>query len=177
MGKLLLNDTSVLLNLLATDRLEEIVAATPWDYAICTAVQKETLRLYNPDRSKTEEVSLQTFIDQGVLEIWELEQERAQERYVQLASLMGDGEAMCFALAEQRSCAVAIDDRRAIRRAESVIGSVKTISTPEVLMEWENSGVTAQEMVDAITRIEFRARYTPGKANPCFAWWHAVKDN
>lgn len=174
MERVLLSDTSVVINLLASRRLEEIAASLPWRLAVCRAVLKEALFVLDVASGERELVSLQPAVEAGLFEVWEVESEVERTLIVQYAAVMDDGEAACFALAQHRCCAVATDDVRAARRAAELHPFFEVISTPDILIKWESSSSPPHhEVKTVIAGIEARARYRPGPKHPHFGWWNS----
>ena len=69
------------------------------------------------------------------------------ELLIDYAALLGagDGEAMCFALAESRGHPIAIDGERAIRRAKKRHPNFETLGTLEILILWQERNGVADE--------------------------------
>lgn len=65
--KILLSDSSVLLNLLASDCLASVAAATGWQFAICPAVRDEAKKLRDSQSGEMVEVDITPHIDSGLL--------------------------------------------------------------------------------------------------------------
>ena len=67
MGKnLLLQDACVLINLLATDRLEEIARHLAYQFAIASSVAAETIYLRRPEDKSREQADLRTHVVSGL---------------------------------------------------------------------------------------------------------------
>lgn len=170
--KLLLNDSSVLLNLLASDCLEAIAEATGWQFAVCSAVQNETKKLRDEDTGDMVLIDINPMIASGVLQVFDVAEADEQSLYVEQAGYVDDGEAMSIAIAVCRNLELAIDDKQATNHAHRCFPSLKMWTTPDILKTWsQESQVSAQQLSLAIQRIEIRARYFPAKSHPLFAWW------
>lgn len=178
MQPLLLQDTSVLINLLATGRFDEISKSTQWHFAICDAVRGEAKSLWNPDTQQRESIALDPLIQSGSLVVLDLDTDDEHDAHVRLCSLpgVGPGEAMCMALAQSRQLEFATDDRKANRVCLAAQPAIQTVSTPDVLIRWQNAiGLSQREMGELILRIEARARFSLIASHPHFAWWQAQK--
>ncbi len=172
----LLNDASVLLNLLATGCLEDIVTATGLRIAICPAVRDEVKRLRDPESGEMVVVDLSPLMTSGLLQLVDLSGEEEQALYVQQAALMDDGEAMSVAIAASRRLELALDDKRAAKKAREQFPALRLWTTPEILKLWaDNSAAPASQIINAIRLIEVRARYFPPKGHPLAAWWQALR--
>ncbi len=176
MASILLNDASVLLNLLATGRFEAIATAITRQFAICTSVQAEVKSLRDPDTGEMVPVDIEPFFQSGVLLLLELEGEQEEALYVEQAAVVDDGEAMSLAIASVRSLEVAIDDRKARRLAGEKFPELCLWTTPEILKLWaEQSECSSAILCATILRIEAAARYFPPQAHPLAVWWQAAK--
>jgi predicted nucleic acid-binding protein len=169
MGKnLLLQDACVLINLLATDRLEEIARHLAYQFAIASSVAAETIYLRRPEDKSREQADLRTHVTSGLIKVLDVETELEQSRYLYYATELDDGEAMSLALAECRRLEIATDDRKARRMVAAEGLSIKLWSTVDILKAWERIGsISPQEVKDTLTKISSRARFRP---KGC-AWW------
>ena len=100
--KLLLNDASVLLNLLAADCIPEIAGALDWQFTICPLVRDEIKMLRDPSTGEMVAVDITPLIESGMLQILELSGEDEQALYVEQSIVVDDGEAMSIAIAASR---------------------------------------------------------------------------
>lgn len=170
--KLLLNDSSVLLNLLAADCLAEIATSLDWQFAICPAVRAEATKLRDPETKEMVPVDLAAFIASGLLLVLELTGETEELLYVEQAMVVDDGEAMSIAIAASRMLELAIDDRQATNHALRAFPELKLWTTPEILKRWaESAEISSERLRTAIRLIQARARYVPPKSHPLAEWW------
>jgi predicted nucleic acid-binding protein len=178
MKQLLITDTSVLLNLLATHCPEEILSTLPYKFLVCQNVLNEALILRNRETQESVEVDLSALIAKSHLSVVELETEDEFELLVDYSALMGKGghgEAMCFALCESRSLPIAIDDERAIKRAKRRIPNILTVSTYSILQEWQVIGnVASDRMKETLQQIQRWANFHPGPNHPAYSWWSGI---
>ena len=174
--KLLLNDSSVLLNLLAADCLAEITADLRWQLAICPAVRDEAMKLRDPATGDMVPVDIAPLIAAGLLQVLELAGDAEQVLYVEQAIVVDDGEAMSIAIATSRGLELAIDDKQATNHAHRAFPKMKLWTTPEILKHWmDTASISAERLREVIRRIEARARYFPPKLHPLAAWWYSTK--
>jgi predicted nucleic acid-binding protein len=174
--KLLLNDSSVLLNLLAADCLGNIAAVTEWQFAICPAVRDEAKKLRDPHTGEMVEVDITPHIASGLLQVLELSGDEEQTVYVEQSIVVDDGEAMSIAIAANRHLELAIDDKQAANHTRRTFPQVRLWSTPEILKHWtEVSNVDAVVLSKTIQLIESRSRYFPSKSHPLADWWRQSK--
>lgn len=176
--KILLNDSSVLLNLLAADCLASIAAATGWQFAICPAVRDEAKKLRDAGTGEMVDVELTPLITSGLLQLLELSGDEEQTLYVEQAVVVDDGEAMSIAIAAHRHLELAIDDKQAANHARRRFPQLHLWSTPEILKHWSDTGsVHVQTVGAAIRLIELRARYFPARTHPLADWWRSARGN
>jgi hypothetical protein len=168
-------DADVLMNLLATDRLEEILAANGLRGVVCPRTRAETVYLNAraPGASR-ETIDLAPHIAAGTIVTTTLSEDETAT-YVRFAAEVDDGEAQVLAVGLHRGLAVATDDRRAMR-----VGAreeVKLLSTPELILRWaHHSGGSTDDLSQAVVDIEVRARYRPRPADPNRAEWDRLRD-
>lgn len=173
--RILLNDSSVLLNLLASDCLAEIARATGWQFAICPAVRDEAKRLRDPLTGEMIDIDLTPLVAAGMLLVLELSGDEEESLYVEQAAVVDDGEAMSLALAAHRRLELAIDDKQATNHALRRFPDLRLWTTPEILKHWsETSAVSVEALQAAIRGVEARARYFPAKSHALWAWWQAA---
>jgi predicted nucleic acid-binding protein len=164
-------DACVLINLLATGRLESIAATLDAPLLICDVVREETLFLRNPPDAEEprEPIDLAPFITKGVIEELTL---RPQEEaaFVDYATQLEDGEAMTIAIALSRNVPLATDERKARRLYLNSGGSEDDLfSTSSILRTWSER--QSVEVGPLLKLIETRARFWPGKTDPLRDWW------
>jgi predicted nucleic acid-binding protein len=174
--EVLLNDSSVLLNLLAADCLASIVAKTGWQFAICPAVRDEVKRLRDAQTGEMIEVDLMPYIASGLLQVLEVSGEEEQALYVEQSIVVDDGEAMSIAIAVHRHLALAIDDKQATNHTHREFPEIRLWSTPEILKHWAEIGcIDPGVLREAILLIETRARYFPSQSHALADWWRQSK--
>jgi len=174
--EVLLNDSSVLLNLLAADCLAQIAADTGWQFAICPAVRDEVKKLRDSQTGEMIVVDLTPHVASGLLQVLELSGEREEVLYIEQSVVVDDGEAMSIAIAATRRLALAIDDKQATNHAHANFPEMELWSTPEILKRWAEVGrVDSDTLRKAISLIEIRARYFPGRSHVLADWWRQAK--
>jgi hypothetical protein len=174
--KLLLNDSSVLLNLLAANCLESIASVTGWQFAICPAVRDEAKKLRDGSTGEMVYVELTPLIASGLLQVLEISGDEEQTLYVAQAIVVDDGEAMSIAIAAHRHLELAIDDKQAANHTRRTFPEIRLWSTPEILKHWcEVGGADHPTPHSAIRLIESRSRYFPAKSHPLATWWQSAR--
>jgi predicted nucleic acid-binding protein len=174
---ILLNDCSVLLNLLASDYLSSIAEATGWQFAICPAVRNEAKRLRDSETGEMIEVEITPLVASGLLQVLEISGEDEETLYVEQAATVDDGEAMSIAIAASRRLELAIDDKRATNHTRRTFPELRLWTTPEILKRWWDTGSVQTEVLSrVICRIESMARYFPPRSHPLSDWWEKAKN-
>jgi predicted nucleic acid-binding protein len=167
-------DTCVLINLLATDRVPEIVEALAPCRLVCSAVAGESLYLRSMDADhKPEFVDLTLQFDEGTFTKCGIEGEREEALYVGYALELDDGEAMSLAIAQSRNFALATDERKARRVIQENAAGLQVISTTAIIHAWAN-GRNRPEIVSVIRLINRRARFQPPDSDPLAPWWNSL---
>jgi hypothetical protein len=173
--KLLINDASVLLNLLAADCIAEIAATLDWRFAICPLVRDEAKRLRDASTGDMVPIDISPLIASGVLRIAEISGEDEQRLYVEQAIVVDDGEAMSMAIATSRKMDLAVDDKQASNHARRTFPDLRLWTTPEIIKLWaDTAALSPQRLREVCTLIESRARYCPPNSHPLAGWWKAA---
>jgi len=174
--RLLISDTSVLLNLLAAECLESLSLETDFQFTICTAVRDETKTLRNATTGEAEPVDITPLVQSGLLTVLDVQTDEEANLYVDQAAHVDDGEAMSIALACCRSMDLAMDDRQAGNHARRLFPGIKIWTTPEILKTWSDTGrLPAPKLAVIIDLMEKRARYHPALNHPLAEWWDIAK--
>jgi predicted nucleic acid-binding protein len=171
----ILLDACCLLNLYASGRFQEIAETflqlTIADYV----VQKEALfirkRNVNTETDDREKVELGPFISSGLIRVISINSKDENERYIDLASELDDGEAITIALALHNHYTIATDDRKALR-VISNMSSITSISTLEIVKKWsDRKKIQDTEIKQILLNMLFCASYQPGEREPQYSWW------
>jgi hypothetical protein len=167
-------DSCVLINVLASGRAQEIFASSGYSFGICTVASKETvyLRAVDPN-APPEAVELDPFVKSKCLTVFGLSGDAEQTLYIDCAADLDDGEAMTLALAFARGYTVATDDRKARRIFLDDTGDAKRLlSTPQILKEWSQTArLTGSELKKLLLEVSQRGRFSPRSDDPEFGWW------
>ena len=174
MGPILITDASVLINLVASGAAGNILSGCGMEFKVCPDVIREVKVLRDRETGEEHAIGLEPFFMAGMLERIELQTDLEFELLIDYAALLGagDGEAMCFALAESRGHLIAIDDERAIRRAKKRNPNFETLGTLEILILWQERNGVADERMGQLLQSIFRfARFRPAVSHSNYAWW------
>jgi hypothetical protein len=167
-------DADVLMNLLATDRVAEILAANGVRGLLCPRTMAEAVYL-NPrvPGDQRDAIELSPHLGSGILAQTSLSADETAT-YVRLAAEVDDGEAQVLAVGLHRQLTVGTDDRRA--RSVATREGVALLSTPELILEWaQSAGVSTADKRNAVLDIEVRARYRPRPSDPAREEWDRLR--
>lgn len=168
-------DTCCLINLYATGHIEAVLAATNSAWHISEMVMRESLFLRRPDPEAEkgfilEPILLAPLIEAANLAVCTADGDDELALFVDFAGVVDDGEAMCLALAQSRSWAVATDDRKARRIAQA--RGIPLQSTPEIIKTWaDTTKPTPTQLAETLQRIQTFSRFTPQPSTPLSDWW------
>ena len=182
-GALVLLDACCVINLMATERVEEILRVLPYRFATSQLVADEEVLSIRSDPGSPKKptrtpVSPRELESAGCLEIMDVATPEERSEFARFAFDLDDGEASVCALAVVYGGGVATDDRKALRVLEVSATQVKTLQTPELLHEWARRSVAPQKKVrEVLFAIRDRARFYPRRAAPYFSWWQGYLKN
>lgn len=174
--RLLLIDACVVVNLYATRHMDEIVRALDSPVGIVDIVVREAGYVRRggsgDDAVEREPIDLSPLVASGAIQVVKASDEAALQLFVDLTRELDDGEAMTAAIAISRGCAVATDDRAAIR---AIGQQVPVVSTLELIQLWSNHQQVPREVFRSVL-IDLRERgaYLPGRGHPQRGWWEAM---
>lgn len=179
MEKIVITDASVLINLTASGEADEILSMIGLEFVVCPDVVREVKILRDGETGDTVPIVLESHFASGRLTLIEPDCDEEFELLIDYSAALGDGagEAMCFALAEHRKLRVAIDDERAVRRAERRYPHFQTIGTLEILVIWQSEKSISDSRIGiALRSIERFARFRPSVQHPLSEWWSRCRD-
>ena len=168
-------DACCLINLYASRNVSDILRVLEGGLFVPDLVKDESLFIRKEDDQDPtvlvpETIDLTEALAEGLLHRCQLENATEAQHFVQFATSVDDGEAICLALAKCRNWVVATDDRKAIRLAKAE--SINTITTAEIVKLWADFGnATDAAVAEIIQRIERYARFSPRKDLPLHDWW------
>jgi predicted nucleic acid-binding protein len=174
----LLLDACVAINLAATDRLQHIAGTLDVTFALTRQAAAEVGHLrdiINGDLVSTP-INLSQHTSEGILQIIDLAPSE-YPLYLNLASIVDDGEAATIAAAAQRNLQLATDDRKARRLcAERHIPEpLRTLALMHTYTD--TAGLDRDHVREFLTRIRDRASFQPPRADPDHKWWSDHLDN
>jgi predicted nucleic acid-binding protein len=172
--RILLIDTCVLINLLASGEIKPILKAAAQRSLICSVVEKESIYLRADDpQDGLEMVNLQPLIEDGGLTVCDIETLEEEQLYVNYASVLDDGEAMSLAIALARGWNLATDERKARRLFLEAANKADLLTTTSTLIrDWsEAKKIASNRLKSVLLQIENRARYRPSSWDVNHRWW------
>jgi predicted nucleic acid-binding protein len=172
MDSIVIQDACVLINLLASERFEDIAQGCDLRFAIASVVAQESMYLHRVGSGEREIINLKPLIAKGLLETLTADSENEKLRYIELALNLDDGEAESVAIAEARNFALATDDRKARNLIQREGLKIVLWSTCSLLRQWQvKCSVPDEGLKPVLTNIFNRARYRPKLGHPDFHWW------
>jgi hypothetical protein len=161
-------DTCVAINLLASQRWRQILAAGDWLALMPDAALAEVLYIFDNDGERRP-ASLEDQISLGDLTRCTLSTDEV-EVMISLAADLGKGEAAAIAVSAGRGLALATDDKAA--RRHQAVQALPVVTTPNLLRQWAGgTEVEATEISQAIGLIESRSNFRPRRNDSDFTWW------
>jgi predicted nucleic acid-binding protein len=177
---LLLLDACCLINLVATDQIQEILKALPYDCATSRlVVSTEVISVGGAaamSAATEREILAPSYLESlEALRILDFSSEGDLGRFIQFAAELDDGEASICALALAHGGAVATDDRKTLRLLERKHPQVAVVQTSELLYEWaELEGLREEEIGKVLQSVYRRGRFYPRRDVPRFDWWERL---
>lgn len=169
-------DACCIINLFATGRIEEILAALPFHFSVSRYIaDHEVLRISTGGAGQPSRLlSLSELAEVGLLTIEDVRSESELAQYVRFAAVLDDGEASVCALAMTHHGTLATDDRKALRVIRQCATPLPSLETPELLYRWSRvNEVPEEEVRRVLSGVRERARFVPRRAAPHYEWWMA----
>jgi predicted nucleic acid-binding protein len=169
----LLLDACVAINLAAATRLEQIADALQVTFIIVPQAASEAGYLRDIVKGTTvlTPINLDQFTSGETLEIRELAPAEL-ELYLELASIVDDGEAATIALAIHQRIDLATDDRRA-RRLCAERRLAEPVRTVALLHAYAVAAqLTNDEVQQMLIQVRDRASFLPARSDPHLKWWN-----
>ena len=168
-------DTCCLINLYASQRPLALIQAVFRKIIIPNHVAEESLFIRQPaDDDPTQlvpvAISLGELLEKAVIEVVDFNEDAELEQFIQLATLLDDGEAACMAIASLRGLPLSTDDRKAITVANDL--DVEILTTPEILKNWIIAvSPEPGEITEVVDNIERYGRFRPHHTSVHAKWW------
>lgn len=172
--KVIVIDTCCLINIYASQQPSKIIQAVFGKAIIPKQVSEESLFIKQPADDEPEqlvsvEINFKELVECGVIEVVDF-QGMELEQFIQLATLLDDGEAACLTVASSRALLLATDDRKAIKVANDL--NIEVLTTPEILMSWIVATLPKpEEIAKVIDNIERFGHFKPHHTSSHAEWW------
>jgi predicted nucleic acid-binding protein len=163
----LLVDACVLINLCASDEMDEIVRANGVELLATEEAAAESL--YIERAGHQVRIDIELLVARGVLRVVAVDDDELFNM-VEFATELDEGEAATLAVAVGRHLPIATDDRGALRFLIRRELDVEVRRTSDLLRTWASAKSTAA-VEEVLRRIESDASFRPGPADPNKAWW------
>lgn len=138
---LLIADSSTLLNFLVVERMD-LMLELGYSLHVVDAVVHEI---------KSERAVLDQLIAEGAVTRVVLEGPQITETVASFTLCgLGAGEALSYAAALELDCAIAIDDRRAVKRAATTAGHLQVVTTSDIIVAALKGGRIEIAQADAL---------------------------
>lgn len=103
------------------------------------------------DEIKSERQQLEKLVEEGVIRTLTLEGQVITDSVARFLGLgLGEGESFSFAAAIEFDGAIAIDDRRAVKRASTVVADLEILTTTDIVLAGIASSRLTVEEADAL---------------------------
>lgn len=167
-------DACAVINLSATGRMAEILAAVDGPVAIVDVVAREAQYVFRggtgEDARERAPIDLGALVAGGRLGVLEAEAEEELLTFIDLSRAVDDGEAMTAALAIHRRCVVVTDDKKATRMLEE--RGVALRSSLDLVREWsERRSLGGDALAAVLTALRERGNDDPPRGHPLRRWW------
>jgi len=168
-------DACCLINLYAAGEIASFLSALKDRFYVPSIVIGESLYVIKPDKDDpakmvTEKIDLTAPIQAGAIRTCDPKSDEENALFVQFASEVDDGEAVCLAIAKSRGWSVATDDRKAQRLAGE--SGIPVVTTPELVKAWADASEATDEEVSAVVqRVRDCARFIPRRGSILYEWW------
>ena len=168
----LLLDACVAINLAATDHLQRIAETLYVTFVLTRQAAGEVghLREVIDGALVVTPVDLGPYVSDSTIQIIDLAPPE-YPLYLELASIVDDGEAATIAAAAQRNVKLATDDRKA-RKLCAERGMPEPLRTLALIHTYTDSaGLGHVQVRDLLIKIRNRASFQPPRADPDHKWW------
>ncbi|NIT56892.1 MAG: hypothetical protein GWN00_11855 [Aliifodinibius sp.] len=122
-----------------------------------------------------EPVSLNPFLESGLIKLLFLETEEEKNLFIELAANLDDGESATIALAIERQMNIVTEDRKAIRIFNERKSANVCTTTLDLIKEWQKKeGIDRKTIQTVLKNIVEFGSYKPGRNHHLFDWWNEM---
>ncbi|MFT7840684.1 hypothetical protein Q5530_31465 [Saccharothrix sp. BKS2] len=163
-------DACIAINLLATDRVEDISRVLGIRFLMVTQAAKECGEVYQAQQTHLVRRRSASPDDLPFAEVLTLDDSEL-DVYVELARDIDDGEAATIAVARSRALHMATDDRKA-RRIATQLGLAAPTGTTTILRDYADAAkLTPTELTMILRSVRDHANYIPRHIDDNIKWW------
>lgn len=168
----LLLDACVAINLIATQKLDEIAEANGFSFMMVSeaAAEVSSLRTTVDGERIIVPVSVAEYTRSGSLEFTELTEDELP-LFVDYAAKLDDGEAATMAVAVSRSLPLATDDKAALRLCTEMELPQPTCTSALLRKYSMEAGLTPKEVQRILHMVNDQASFMPPRTDPEHTWW------
>ncbi len=169
----LLLDACVTINLVAADPVHQIARSIGLNCLVTRQAANEVghLRDTTDGETRVTPVNLTDHVQTGAFEIIDLAPDEIS-LFVELASLVDDGEASTIAAAVKRGIPLATDDRKARRLCAERGLDLPTGTVTLIRRYCEAQALDHAHVSDLLQRISSRAGFQAPRSDPDLKWWN-----
>jgi len=167
-------DAVSLINLYASNHIEEILQAMPYQMAVTEYVKtKEALWIYTDPSNKikpnTAPIVLEPLVMAGLLKVVDYETEGEAQDFVYFSQFIDDGEAVSGAIALNRGWSVASDDSGALKCFRQETPHLKLVSTFDLINWWVEKAQPSEVLIVEVLRTIWQiGGHKPPPSHPLF---------
>lgn len=168
----LLLDAYIAINLAATDRLHDVAEALGATFALTqqTAAEVGYLRDVVNGELVVTPINLSQYTSHGIVQIIDLDPSE-YPLYLELASIVDDGEASTIAVAVRRGLQLATDDRKA-RGLCAERHTPEPLRTLALLHTYTDTArLSSIRIRELLIKVRDRASFQPPRSDPDHKWW------
>lgn len=169
----LLLDACIAINLAATSQLQRIAATLDATFVLTRQAAAEVghLREIIDGELVSTPIDLGQYTSDGTLQIIDLTPPE-YPLYLELASIVDDGEAATIAAAAHRNLRLGTDDRKA-RRLCAERHIPEPLRTLALMHSYTDAaGLSHTQVRDLLIKIRDRASFQPPRTDPDHKWWN-----
>lgn len=170
-------DTCCVLNFCASGHLAKILKSIPAQVVVTEVVRsQELLTLKRVEENlEGDRTTFEEAINKGLIAIEDFSSPEEEEAFINYVfELKDDGESATFAIAANRSWAVATDDKKATSFFKREFPKLQLLSSLEILRNYAAEAQLAPaELKNLLQGVRKKGRYLPSQSHPLINWWEA----
>lgn len=178
-SNIIVADACFLLNLLASERIREIMQVLCVSFIIVPHVKKETLFLLGPLDSEGEStrtrIDLTPFETRGEIRVEPTDDDAWRVRFVQCAEFLQDADAASLAMAAKLGVPLASDDAKVRRVAKKLFPEIELWTTLGTLRKAADARSWEDDVVQPLLQnLRRRGNFAAPRNDPDREWYESV---